>query len=86
MAQKNDPSKEQSQNMKDLLLGANNPHNTSLSNPPKSKNLTPGSLPSGSGAVHGIHQYNQIDDFQREKIMQKLKNQYKKLDLEEEKL
>lgn len=47
---KQDQSKETSQNVRDIILSAN--HVISLSNSPKLKNLTPGSLPSGMG-VHG---------------------------------
>lgn len=55
-----------------------------MSNSPKLKNLTPGSLPSGMG-IHGNNYPYQMDAYQRDKVMMKLKSHYKKLDIEEEK-
>lgn len=80
-----DQSKDQSQNVKDLLRGSSNQHNTSLSNPPKSKNLTPGSLPSGMGIVGNNFYPGSVEEYQRERAIMKLKSHYKKLDLDDEK-
>ncbi|CDW81765.1 UNKNOWN [Stylonychia lemnae] len=83
---KGEASKDQSQNVKDILVNQNsNQPLISLSSSPKMKNLTPGSLPSGMGMNGNKNYGNFPDQHQKDKVMLKLKSHYKKLDIEEEK-